>query len=922
MKGMRIICLGKTGHALLAGVLAGAICTSCSDDYDEGHAESALIGFAVTAIQGGENETTRAETGKKAGEKVSVDIAANILPTVKITAIEGAADDDGKALYLHTQTTEGIDTEGGGQDDEWNRHRQKSTTTKATPVNTVTMHADATVFAAAYPKANSWNGNIRLNYFYDTRITKTGGWSTVHRWPGVHMRMAFFAYAPHHCTGVKLVSLATTPGAPTFSYTVPTDVKTQADLLTATATDVAGNSNKPAPLTFRHVLTAVRFETGNAMKPGTVTKITLKGVYGTATHRIGETAWSGLAGIKDFAQTMNVNTPDPNVAGKEITPPAATFMMIPQKLPAGAKIEVVYKDKLSGTPRTLTANIGGSTWPMGKTVTYRISTNSIVSVSTLVVTPPADFTYQGGSNSYTVTSYATVSGGGVTKNTPVAWTAEYSTDGGAHWTTTKPTWLTAFTASGAGGEAPSFFNATVQPQVKLGGSVNLHTLSLQGAAVKTNWNLSNATGGDAVQNTANCYLVNAPGTYRLPLVYGNAIKNSTPNKDAYTSKAKDNLHLVLKTFINHRGVGITDPYIYNNKECIPDNAILVWQDEENLVTNIGLSADKHYLTFKVDKATIRQGNAVVAVRNKSKTILWSWHIWVTDYKLGTGLKTITNFQTKRYTIMPINLGWCNGKEEEAYAERIVQVRFKQKPMAGYTPAATQMFAVKQNAHSVSTSLGNSTYYQWGRKDPFVGALEGDINKIWYDSDGNIKLGFNDIPTRQFGSNDTNIAESIKSPGTLTYPRLVDPEDGENKYYNLWSANNAVDTPNDNPVVKTIYDPCPVGYKLPPGNVFTGFTLMGTGTTNDSWFNMQGTFDNGATFYCGLRKTGDTVFFPALGCRIADSGWPTRIGKLAGYWTAAPANTYSAYNLFVEPHRVLPLNAPERSICFTVRPIQE
>ena len=103
--------------------------------------------------------------------------------------------------------------------------------------------------------------------------------------------------------------------------------------------------------------------------------------------------------------------------------------------------------------------------------------------------------------------------------------------------------------------------------------------------------------------TANCYIMNAPGTYRLPLVYGNAIdKVKVPgtgnNTSAYTSSAPASYN-ILSTFINHRGVGITNPYIYNNANCTPAKCTLIWQDAQNLVTGVALSADRHFLQFTV-----------------------------------------------------------------------------------------------------------------------------------------------------------------------------------------------------------------------------------------------------------------------------------------------------------------------------------
>lgn len=135
-------------------------------------------------------------------------------------------------------------------------------------------------------------------------------------------------------------------------------------------------------------------------------------------------------------------------------------------------------------------------------------------------------------------------------------------------------------------------------------------------------------------NTANSYIVNAPGTYTLPLVYGNAIVNGSTNESAY--KTKNTGEGILKTFINHLGLGITSPYIYENKDAngnnlSAQNAELLWQDVNGLVTDVQLTDGGKALQFKVNKNVIQQGNAVVAISDSEGTIMWSWHIWVTDY---------------------------------------------------------------------------------------------------------------------------------------------------------------------------------------------------------------------------------------------------------------------------------------------------
>ena len=333
-----------------------------------------------------------------------------------------------------------------------------------------------------------------------------------------------------------VLSYKTSAGTPSITYTVPTNVADQQDLLVAATSGMAGNTAAAAPLSFAHALTAVRFTTGDDMMSGRITKITLKGVYGSGSHTMGSDSWNGYGATTDFSQTLAATVD--GSADQEITPVAATFMMLPQTLPSGASIEVVYTDDLTSTQRTLTASIAGSQWPMGRTVTYRISTSSIVITPTFTVTAPADFTYAGGSKNYSVTSYAAVSRpGDATRTVPVAWTAEFveDDDSGGYNVIARPEWLTAFTASGNGGTSATSFSATIAAQT--GVTSNPHNETLKTAAsVSGTYDLS-TSGGTTAMRTANCYVINAPGQYSLPLVYGNAIKDGGTNASAYTSQS-------------------------------------------------------------------------------------------------------------------------------------------------------------------------------------------------------------------------------------------------------------------------------------------------------------------------------------------------------------------------------------------------
>lgn len=564
---------------------------------------------------------------------------------------------------------------------------------------------------------------------------------------------------------------------------------------------------------------------------------------------------------------------------------------------------------------------------MGRTVTYRISTSSIVITPTFTVMAPADFTYAGGSENYSVTSYAAVSRpGDATRTVPVAWTAEFVEDDGSggYNVIARPEWLTAFTASGNGGTSATSFSATIAAQTGVTSNSHNETLKMA-ASVSGTYDLS-TSGGTTAMRTANCYVINAPGQYSLPLVYGNAIKDGGTNASAYTSQSSGTY--VLKTFVNHLDAAITDPYIYNNAGCTPLDAVLVWQDEENLVTNVRLSSDKHSLTFDVPQATIKQGNAIVAVRDTDSRIMWSWHIWVTDYELGSDVRTVTNYQGIAYKMMPVNIGWCDA-ETTTYDARSVKVRFTQAETG-----AMQVITLTQASHSV-VNFGNQPYFQFGRKDPMLAGIRNasgsTVDKGCY-SDG---YAFD-----KSGTGKVAIGVSIQHPHIFyNYGSSSIYDWCATSYSNLWSGDNTVTTANDNAVVKTIYDPSPVGYHLPSSNAFTGFTYNGSNVSGSSYFGSRFnspytsttdfTDNFGWEFYCNKMTgegsydtAGGTIFFPASGYRSYSAGTVNNVGSLGYFWSAVPYSTSYGRSLSFRSSYIYPLSINYRSDGFVVRPVQE
>ena len=139
------------------------------------------------------------------------------------------------------------------------------------------------------------------------------------------------------------------------------------------------------------------------------------------------------------------------------------------------------------------------------------------------------------------------------------------------------------------------------------------------------------------------------------------------------------------------------------------------------------------------------------------------------------------------------------------------------------------------------------------------------------------------------------------------------------YDNLWSADNTVESYNDNPVVKTIYDPCPVGFHMPASNAFTGFTKDGQ---NGGPLNVSGARDWGWNFNNKITSPNATVYFPASGFRYYYDGSLRSVGGLGYCWSAIPGGPGYGHFLFFNQMRVDPYNDMMRSYGFPVRPVAD
>lgn len=221
------------------------------------------------------------------------------------------------------------------------------------------------------------NGTIGTQLFMNETATKTNtNWVPAHTyyWPGSNRQLRFLAWAP---TDAVFQSVPNSPNTTTLQYTTPAEAKNQRDLVAAATDFIDSPANDgtctPVSLNFKHLCTAVIIKTGEQMTAGTIQSVSLKGIKNSGTYDMVGSEWTLNNSTADFTISPNKETTGATPNGTDLNAGESTFMLLPQKLGADSKLEVVFHDNISGRDRILTASLNGAKWPMGKTVTYRLS---------------------------------------------------------------------------------------------------------------------------------------------------------------------------------------------------------------------------------------------------------------------------------------------------------------------------------------------------------------------------------------------------------------------------------------------------------------------------------------------------------------------------------------------------------------------
>ena len=900
-------------YALSAFVVGGMALSfaSCSDDdlaANQGGSNDALVRFSVNDVQSeaiarGAAMTRGAITpglGNKdlAGQKLAAHSNRNLNVCFIETAVEGV-----NPVKADAHTRANIESTIGGDFSSTGIRGVAATSILTTP-----------------------------EWFKAVKTKSNGELYTPIRWSIFQPWARFYAVYPSKDSYSKLTinDMTSADNAPSVDFTVEPNVRDQKDFMTACTGNVNYAKQFEQPTTnldFRHALTAIRFAVGqNLSWNKTIDKVEIRNAIMKSKYKLSSefsgtgAAWDNTGATRGTATLsgLSVSTSqNPNATIMGNTGDNFTFYMIPQELTGNSVTAYVHF-----TDNTeITATLKGE-WKAGTTRTLKLSeTNSNWSYVLTPTDPSRAAKYdETTSQPYGITSYRQASDG--TKQA-VAWkVVGYDADGdGTFSMAEKPAWLTSLSKTeGDGGTAADQGTATLK-KAELIDLLKQRNDGLKNATVlgssSAPYDLS-TKGGSVNRNTANSYLISAPGHYRIPLVYGNAIENGATNDKSYISHAPtgtSNEQYVLRAFRDHNNNPITDPWIEKTNggaNASVDGAEVVWADAADLVRPSSLSI-KHiggdaFLDFEVKADDIQSGNAVVAVK-KGSTIVWSWHLWFAPKDALDKIK-VTNHQNKDYYFTKETLGWKPTQwTGTTYDQaRTVKVKVEQT-------GSKQITVINITQNPGNERKGVTTLYQFGRKDAFPGVATSDLKA------GGI--------TENAGDN-MSIMNGILNPDKFyTWGSNWQNNYG---YYNLWSADNTitggVNQGNANPVVKTVYDPCPTGFKMPANNAFTGFTTTGQNSTSQSEMNVDGTsdwqtFQNnfGHNFWTSSSKTA-TINFPASGFRGGSDGSLNFVGDGGFYWSTVPNYSYGGCNFQFSSGSVLPLYNNSRTYGMAARPVSE
>ena len=299
-----------------------------------------------------------------------------------------------------------------------------------------------------------------------------------------------------------------------------------------------------------------------------------------------------------------------------------------------------------------------------------------------------------------------------------------------------------------------------------------------------------------------------------------------------------------------------DISVSKNVEIVPYSAKLIWQDKQNLISQVAFNST----TNRVEFLSSGTGNGVIAVYDKQDpnaedaTVLWSWHVWCTEHPTIIELGLPTNGETysgKNYRIMDRDLGAPTNTPDELTTRGL-----------GYQWGRKDPFCISASFESTENFMhnvrGSKLKHKEEEKNESIGTIEYAINHpaVFIISDDAYSVHDWLYYTSESGNNDMTGNQYLWGNNPYSQYKMVNVE-----------------------TMKTLYDPCPVGYKVSPPDVYGAFlkypiidSPIGKSGTEFLGHMEKGDFYTplftkyGVYFYCGSENSTRKVYFISTSLR--------------------------------------------------------
>lgn len=390
--------------------------------------------------------------------------------------------------------------------------------------------------------------------------------------------------------------------------------------------------------------------------------------------------------------------------------------------------------------------------------------------------------------------------------------------------------------------------------------------------------------------TANCYIVPDAGAYKFRVdIKGNGVNSTNIGGSMWNINENRGIEV---SGINHVAVlwwqGDLSGRKANNtkgQDCpikfVNEGRVLPRTPAHNTADfgsdDITVPDEDGYVQFYIEEGKWGRGNAVIAAFDAGNNVLWSWHIWLTEepgkVNMGPWYSSTDNY-TYEYTMMDRNLG------------------------ATYHPTASEFSGQALTGNQEQKTLASvGMYYQWGRKDPIQGAAtfaatytssSSTASQTWYKRNTSGGYGWSTQNSIEVAEAETSMSVAQANPSVFykntqnattiigiaidkgyclfeknwysyrfgcnstILDKIRDNQDAAvdqweiNKFIGLWGLNTqSYDNPPYEPIMtKTMFDPCPPGYYIPPASFLTasGITTAAYGNSSTNKYD-----DHGGTF---------------------------------------------------------------------------